>query len=75
MPAMSKVCAGPGADDFREAGDADAHQLALLALFLLLLAQRIVADRLQRHFHGGIVVAAVIGPAERRFIRETLLEE
>ena len=29
------------ADDFREAGNADAHQLALFAFFLLLFAQRV----------------------------------
>ncbi len=61
-----------GADDFGEAGDADPHQLALVALFRLFLAQLFVAGHLERQVHGGRVIAAVIGPAERALIRELI---
>src|SRR5438105_3546263 len=61
---------GAGAYGFCEAGDADAHQLALLALFCLLFAEIIVADHLQSFVHGSFIVAAVVGPAQGRLVRE-----
>ena len=67
-----------GADDLGEEGDADAHQLARLAalegfaLCFLLLAQLLVADRLHRLAHGGLIVAGIVLPAERRRVGELL---
>ena len=67
-----------GADDLGEEGDADAHQLARLAalerlaLCFLLFAQLLVADRLHRLVHGGVIVAGIVLPAERRRVGELL---
>ena len=67
-----------GADDLGEEGDADAHQLARLAalegllLRLLLGAERLVADRVHRLLHGGVIVAGIVFPAERRGVGELL---
>src|SRR5262249_17918901 len=68
----------PRPDDFREEGDAEAHDLAGLAalerraLVRLLLAERGVTRRLHHLLHGGVVVAGIVLPAERRVIRELL---
>ncbi len=78
MPRMSQFFDGAGADDLGEEGNADAHDLAGLAaleggaLFRLLLAQSGVVDRLHRLLHGGVIVAGIIFPAERRVIGELL---
>ncbi len=67
-----------GADDLGEEGDADAHHFAglaaleRLALCLLLGAQLFVVDRLHRLVHGGVIVAGIVLPAERRGVRELL---
>src|SRR5262249_48382719 len=50
----------------------DAHQLPLLALLFLLFAQFSVSDLVKRQFHGGLIVPAVIGPAQRRLVRKLL---
>ena len=63
---------GAGADDLGEGGDADAHQLAALALLLLLAQQILVADLVERLLQGGGVVAAVVLPAGRRLVGELL---
>ena len=42
------------ADDFGEAGNADAHQFAARALFRLLLAQIGVANRVHRFLQRGL---------------------
>ena len=60
----------PGAHDLGEAADADAHQLAALALLGLLLPQRRVADVVHRLLQRPLVVAAVVLPAEHRLVRE-----
>src|SRR5581483_8959487 len=52
----------PGADDFREADDADPHQLAAAALLLLFFAQAGVVDRRERLLHRRRIVAAVVLP-------------
>ena len=57
------VLARPGADGLGEERHADAHQLAARALLLLLCAQRVVADHVHGHAHGGLVVARVVHPA------------
>src|SRR6266545_7458979 len=61
-----------GAHDLGEARDADAHELAALALLGLLLAQRRVADLVHRELERARVVAAVVLPPERRHVRERL---
>ena len=72
------VARRPGADDLGEEGDADAHQLARLAalegllLGLLLGAQLLVADRVHRLVHGGVIVAGIVFPAERRRVGKLL---
>ena len=53
-----------GPDDLHKAGNADAHQLALLALLFLLFAKLLVADLFQRQVHRALVVAAVVAPAQ-----------
>src|SRR6185312_5607767 len=69
---------GTGADDLREEDDADAHQLAGLAalegllLRLLFLAQLVITDGVHRPLHGGVIVAGVVFPAERRLVGELL---
>jgi hypothetical protein len=60
--------AGSSTHDFDEAGNPDAHQLASRPFFRLLFPQSVVADRVQSNLHSGIVVSAVVGPAERRCI-------
>ena len=62
----------PGADDLGEAADADAHQLAALALLGLLLAEPGVVDDVHRLLERGPVVARVVRPAGRRLVRELL---
>ena len=65
-------------DDFGEESDADAHELARLAaperllLRLLFGAQLRVADRVHRLLQGGVIVAGIVFPAERRLIGELL---
>ena len=66
------------ADDLGEEGDADAHQFARLAalerllLRLLLLAQLAVVGGVERLLHGGVIVAGIVFPAERRLVGELL---
>ena len=72
MPRMSKSCDGPGADDLGERADADAHQLAALALLGLLLSEAGVVDRVHRLLERRRVVARVVRPAGRRLVRELL---
>ena len=59
-----------GPHDLGEAGYADAHQLALLALLLLFAAQVMVADDVHGLFQGSLVVAAVVFPAKHRAVGE-----
>ncbi len=72
------IARGTGADDLGEERDADAHHLAGLAalegvpLLLLLGAQLLVVDRLQRLVERGLVVARVVDPPERRRVGELL---
>src|SRR5712692_7208012 len=61
-----------GADDLGEARNANAHQLAFLALFGLLAAQCIVADDVHRFLQRHAVIAAVVLPAEHRLVGELL---
>ena len=78
MPRMSQFFDGPGADDLGEERDADAHDVAGLAalerraLRRLLLAQLGVFRALHRLLHGGVIVAGIVFPAQRRVIRELL---
>ena len=65
-----EVVRRPGADDLGEAADADAHQLAALALLGLLLPQAGVVDDVHRLLERGTVVARVVRPAGRRLVRE-----
>src|ERR1700730_10755001 len=51
-------------DNLSKAGNADPHQLASLAFVFLLFAQIAVTDIFQRQVHSGVIVAAVIAPAE-----------
>ena len=66
------VLARPGADGLGEERDADAHQLAALALLGLLAAQLVVAGHLERLAHRRLVVARVVLPAGLRVVRELL---
>ena len=68
-----EVVRRPGADDLGEAADADAHQLAALALLGLLLAQAGVVDDVHRLLERRAVVARVVRPAGRRLVRELVL--
>src|ERR1700730_16722637 len=71
----------PGANDLGEEADADPHKLARFAagegfaVAPLLLAQVGVIDRLQGLVERGVVVAAVIFPAQRGMIRELLFAD
>ena len=67
-----EVLGRAGADDLREARDADAHQLAALALLELLLAQGLVADHVHGLAQGRRVVPAVVLPAEGGLVRKLL---
>src|SRR5579863_3959922 len=58
------------AHDLHKGGDADAHQLALLALLFLLLPELLVSHFIQSLLHVCIVVAAIVAPTQRRFVRE-----
>src|SRR5262245_4837265 len=62
-----------GAYDLGERREPDAHQLAARALLSLLLEQLRVADLLEREIERLLIVAAVVGEAERRRIRKLLL--
>ena len=61
---------GPAPDGLGEERHADAHQLAALALLLLLGAQRVVADHVHGQAHGGLVVARVVHPAGLGLVRK-----
>src|SRR5688572_29950710 len=61
-----------GADDLREAADADAHQFAARALLGLLRAKLPVADLLHRELERSVIVAAVVLPPRGRLVRELL---
>src|SRR5262249_56706222 len=50
----------PGADDLGEARDADAHQLAAVALLRLLLSEAGIADLVHRLAQRAGIVAAVV---------------
>src|SRR3569623_1207743 len=63
------VLARAGADDLGEGADANAHQLAALALLRLFFAQALIAHRLQHLLERSGVIAAVVLPAERAVIR------
>ena len=67
-----EVLARTRADDFGKRRDADAHQLAALALLGLFLAQVVVADQLEHALERRVIVAAVVDESERRRIRELL---
>src|SRR3954451_15279643 len=67
-----EVVRGAGADDLGEAADADAHELAALALLSLLAAKPGVVDGIHRLLQGRRVVARVVRPAGRRLVRELL---
>ena len=71
-PENVEMLRGPGADDFGEARDADAHQLAPLPLLGLLLPEIGIPDLLHRLLQGRRIIAAVVLPAERRTVRELL---
>ena len=68
------ILGGAGADDFGEEGDTDPHDLAGLAgleigaLGGLFGTKPRVADFLHALFHGRVVVAGIIFPAQRRLI-------
>ena len=66
-PENVEVLRRPGTDHFGERGDADAHQLAARPLLRLLLEQVLIADHLERLVQRLVVVAAVVGEAERRW--------
>src|SRR5262249_40929633 len=72
-PEDVEVLRRSGADDLGEAGDADTHELAAGALLGLLLAQGLVADDVHRLAQRAVVIAAVVGPAQRRLVPELLL--
>src|SRR5579863_1877263 len=57
--------------DLHKGGDANAHQLALLAFLLLLFSKLVVTNHVQRFFHIGLVVATIVAPAQRRLVRES----
>ena len=59
-----------GADGLGEERDADAHQLAALALLRLFPAQLVVAGHRHRLAHRRFVVARVVDPAGLRRVRE-----
>ena len=65
-----EVLARSGADDLRERGDADAHELALLAFLELLLPETGVVDLVHRELERRAVVTAVVLPAQRGRVRE-----
>src|SRR6266545_5844499 len=58
------------ANDFSERRDADTHQFAARALFSLFLAQILITNHVHCFLERGLIVAAIVLPAERRFIRE-----
>src|SRR6516162_6058850 len=68
----------PGANDLGEEGYADAHDLARLAalecgaLGGLLGTKLVVAHGLHRLLHGRVIVAGIVFPAERGFVRKLL---
>ena len=61
---------GPAPDRLGEERHPDAHQLAALALLLLLGAQRVVADHVHGLAHGRLVVARVVHPAGLGLVRK-----
>ena len=66
------------ADDLGEERHADPHELARLAalervlLGLLLLAQLAIVGGVERLLHGGVIVAGIVFPPERRIVRKLL---
>src|SRR5206468_7008770 len=70
QPGDVVVLAGAGADHLGKAGDADPHQLTLLAFLRLLLAEVLVADLLERQPQRLLVLAAVILEPGRRLVGE-----
>ena len=64
------VLARPGADGLGEERDADAHELALGPLLLLLATELVVAGHLHGQAHGRLVVAGVVHPARLRRVGE-----
>src|SRR5205085_11644674 len=65
--------AGPG--DLREARYPDADEPAPATALLLLLAQLLVADLLEREVEGGAVVAGVVGEAGGGAVGELLRQD
>ena len=72
MPRMSKSWDGPAPTISVKRADADAHQLAALALLRLLLSKAGVVDRVHRLLERRRVVARVVRPAGRRLVWELL---
>ena len=72
---MSKSCDGPAPTISVKRADADAHELAALALLGLLLAQAGVVDHVHGLLERGGVVARVVLPAGRRLVRELVLAD
>src|SRR5262249_24760020 len=72
QPEDVEVLRGARAHDLGKARNADAHQLAALALLGLLAPQLRIADRVHRLLQGAAVVAAVVLPAQRRLVGELL---
>ncbi len=70
-----EVVGRPGPHDLGERADADAHELATGSLLGLLLAQIVVADRVQRLLERRVVVARVVVPARWRVVRELVLAD
>ena len=66
------VLARAGTDGLGEERHPDAHQLAALALLLLLGAQCVVADHVHGLAHGGLVVTRVVHPAGLALVRKLL---
>src|SRR4030095_5972648 len=67
-----EMLGGAGAHDLGEARDADAHELAPLALLLLLALEPGIADGVHGLLEGARIVAAVVLPPERRLVGELL---
>src|SRR5207249_11732493 len=60
----------PGPHHLSETRDPDAHQLALLPFFRLLLAKLVITDLVEREAQRLLVLAAVVLEAGRRLVRE-----
>ena len=72
QPDDVELLAVAGADDLGERREPDADQLALLARLLLLPAQLLVAELLEREVQRALVVAGVVDEAGGRGVRELI---